>query len=211
MPEVFRTSGIFYFERPKLVTMKEDNFTPAESLQLIQSMIENAKQKLSGNSHYFLLWGWLTFIACIGQFVLKHFLDYEKHYNVWWVVVLGVAGTIYFSMRDAKKRRVKTFLGETMAHLWTGMGITFFIISMIITKIGWGSNVFPFFMVLYGLGTFVSGSLLKFNPLIIGGMISWILSVISVYLPYDFQILMGAAAILFSYIIPGHLLRYKKQ
>ena len=90
------------------------------------------------------------------------------------------------------------------------MGITFFIVSMILTKIGWGSTVFPFFMVLYGLGTFVSGSVIQFKPLIIGGIISWVLAVIAVYLQYDYQILMGALAILFSYIIPGHLLRNKK-
>ncbi|MFM9909580.1 MAG: hypothetical protein ACKVOW_09535 [Chitinophagaceae bacterium] len=190
--------------------MKEEQFTPAESLQLIQSMIDKTKQNLSVNSHYFLLWGWITFVACIGQFLLKHILTYERHYLVWWVIVLGIAGSIYFSIRDAKTRRVKTFIGETMAYLWTGMGITFFIVSMIISKIGWETNVFPFFMVLYGLGTFVSGSILKFKPLIIGGIISWILSVIAVYLSYDYQILMAALAILFSYIIPGHLLRNKK-
>ena len=190
--------------------MEEDKFSPADSLKLIQSMIDKTKQNLSGNSHYFLLWGWITFVACIGQFILKHFLDYEKHYLVWWVLVIGIAGSIYFSIRDAKTRKVKTYIGETMAHLWTGMGITFFIISMILTKIGWGSDVYPFFMVLYGLGTFVSGSIIKFNPLIIGGIISWILAVIAVYLPYDYQILMGALAIFFSYIIPGHLLRNKK-
>jgi hypothetical protein len=60
------------------------------------------------------------------------------------------------------------------------------------------------------LGTFVSGSVLKFKPLIVGGIISWILAVIAVYLSYDFQILMGGLAIFFSYIIPGHLLRKKK-
>jgi len=190
--------------------MADENFSPTESLQLIQSMIDKTKQNLSGNSHYFLLWGWLTFAACIGQFILKHILHYDKHYLVWWVIVVGVAGSIYFSIREAKTRTVKTYIGETMAHLWTGMGITFFILSMILTRIGWESNVFPFFIVLYGLGTFVSGSVIKFKPLVTGGILSWILAVIAVYLTYDYQILMAALAILFSYIIPGHLLRNKK-
>ncbi len=191
--------------------MSEENFTPAESLRLIQSMIEKTKGRLSGNSHYFLLWGWLTFAACTGQFVLKHFLGYEKHYQVWGVVFIGIVGSIYFAVRDARTRKVKTYVDEMMTHLWIGMGITFFIVSMILGKIGWGSTVFPFFMVLYGLGTFVTGSVIKFKPLIIGGIVSWILAVIAVYLSYDYQILMGALAILISYIIPGHLLSNKKR
>jgi Fe2+ transport system protein B len=190
--------------------MEDEKFSPSESLQLIQSMIDKTKKSLSSDSHYFLLWGWLTFAACTGQFVLKHFVNYEKHYLVWWVTFIGVVGTIYFSIRDAKARKVKSYIDEMMMHLWIGMGITFFIISMIFGKIGWGTTVFPFFKVLYGLGTFVSGSVIKFKPLIIGGIISWILAVVAVFLSYDYQILMGALAILFSYIIPGHLLRNKK-
>ena len=190
--------------------MEDEKFSPSESLQLIQSMIDKTKSSLSSNSHYFLLWGWLTFAACTGQFVLKHFLAYEKHYQVWGVVLIGIVGTIYLAVRDARTRKVKTYVDEMMNHLWIGMGITFFIVSMILSKIGWGSTVFPFFMVLYGLGTFVTGSVIKFKPLIIGGIISWILAVVGVYLQYDYQILMGALAILFSYIIPGHLLRNKK-
>ncbi len=191
--------------------MEDEKFSPSESLKLIQSMIDKTKRSLTSNNHYFLLWGWLTFAACTGQFVLKHFLNYEKHYLVWLVVFVGVAGTIYFSFRDAKSRKVKSYIDEMMMHLWIGMGITFFIVSMILGKIGWGTTVFPFFMVLYGLGTFVSGSVIKFKPLIIGGIVSWILAVVAVYLSYDYQILMGALAILFSYIIPGHLLSHKKR
>jgi predicted PurR-regulated permease PerM len=49
--------------------------------------------------------------------------------------------------------------------------------------------------------------ILKFRPLVIGGVISWILSLVSVFVAFDYQLLLAAAAILSSYIIPGHLLR----
>lgn len=161
---------------------------------------------MSTNSAYFLLWGWLTFAACTTQFILIS-VGYKEHYNVWFVVFVGFAFTIYWGIRDRRKRKVKTYFDDSMAALWTGMGISFGVLSMILSKIGWGSNVFPFFILLYGLGTFVSGSLLKFKPLIVGGVIAWILAVVGVMLPYQYQILTGATAILVSYIIPGHLLQ----
>jgi hypothetical protein len=71
---------------------------------------------------------------------------------------------------------------------------------------GW-ANAWPFFILMYGLGTFVSGMILKFRPLVIGGVISWVLSLVSVFVAFDYQLLLAAAAILSSYIIPGHLLR----
>jgi hypothetical protein len=191
--------------------MAEEKFSPEQSLQLIQSMISKTKQDMSDNSIYFLVWGWITFIACTGQFVLKHILNYEKHYMVWLLVFAGVAFSIYYSVREEKIRKVKTYISDSLKYLWIGMGISYFVLSMILTKIGWDSAVFPFFIMMYGLGTFVSGSILRFRPLVIGGIIAWALAIGAGYADYDYQMLFAAAAILVSYIIPAYLLRNKNK
>ncbi len=191
--------------------MAEEKFSPEQSLQLIQSMISKTKQNMSDNSIYFLIWGWLTFIAFIGQFILKHILEYEKHYMVWLVVILGIILSVFQGRKEKKKMRAKTWVGENMSHLWAGMGISFFVLSMIISRMGWGTVVYPFFIMLYGLGTFVSGNFLQFRPLIIGGIIAWILAVASTWVSYDYQMLFAAAAILFSYIIPAYMLRRRDK
>jgi hypothetical protein len=191
--------------------MPAENFSPQQSLQLIQSMIEKTKQQLSANSIFFLLWGWITFIGCTGQFVLKHLLNYEKHYLVWLLVIVGVGASFYLGRKYNKTSRVKTYVGESMSNLWMGMGIGFFVLSFIINRQGWGHNVFPYFMLMYGLGTFISGRILQFKPLVFGGIVSWLLAIVSTYLSYDYQILMAALAILASYIIPGYLLRSIKK
>ena len=191
--------------------MTEDNFSPEQSLQLIRSMIDRTKQDMSGNSIYFLVWGWITFIACTGQFVLKHIYNYERHYQVWWLIVVGVIFSIYRGITDDKKQKVRTYIGDSMSYLWIGMGIAFFVLSMILSVIGWGSSVFPFFMLLYGLGTFISGNFIRFRPLIVGGIIAWALAVSATFVEEDYQILFAAAAILFSYIIPAYMLRRKTK
>jgi hypothetical protein len=190
--------------------MTEEQFSPRESLQLIQSMISKTRQDISDNAIYFLVWGWITFIACAGQFVLKHIIEYPKHYMVWWVVVIGVAFSFYHGMKEDKRQKVKTYVGESIKWLWIGMGLAYFVLSMILSKIGWDKPVFPFFILLYGLGTFVSGSIIRFRPLVIGGLLALGLAVGSVFVEYDYQMLFGAAAILVSYIIPAYILRARK-
>lgn len=190
--------------------MQQDNFTPEQSLKLIQSMITKAKHNFSDNSIYFLVWGWITFIACTGQFVLKNIINYDKHYQIWLLIILGVAFNIYKGITGRKQENVKTYVGESMKFLWIGMGISFFVLSMIVFKIGWGFPVFPFFILLYGLGTFISGCILQFKPLVIGGILAWILSLAAGFASYDYQMLFAAAAILFSYILPAYILRTKK-
>ncbi len=187
--------------------MQEEKFSPQDSIKLIQSMIMRTRNDLSGNSKYFLLWGWLTFVACTAQFVLKHLYGYDEHYRVWFILIIGIAGSIYFGIRDEKQSKVRTYVGDSMGFLWMGMGISFFVLSMILTKLGWNTTVYPFFIMLYALGTFVSGKVLQFRPMIIGGLLAWALAIGCVYASYDFQMLFAAGAILVSYIIPAYMLR----
>jgi hypothetical protein len=191
--------------------MQQKKFSPEQSLELIQSMISKTKQDMSDKSIYFLVWGWITFIACTGQFVLKHIVNYEQHYQVWWLIAVGIFFSIYSGIKHGKKKRARTYIGDSMKYLWMGMGISYFVLSIIMSKIGWESSVFPFFIMMYGLGTFVSGSILQFKPLIIGGIIAWGLAIGAVYAEYDYQMLFGAAAILVSYIIPAYMLRYRNK
>ena len=191
--------------------MTEEHFSPEQSLQLIRSMIDKTKEGMSDKSIYFLVWGWLTFLACTGQFILKHILQYEKHYLVWLLIIIGVLFSVYQGRKDGKISRAKTYVGDSIRFLWTGMGISYFVLSMILSRLGWDTAVFPFFIMLYGLGTFVSGSILRFRPLVAGGIMAWALAIGAVYVSYDYQMLFAAAAILTSYIIPAYLMRYKKN
>ncbi len=189
--------------------MKE-NFSPQQSLQLIQSMIDKAKANISENRFYFLLWGWLTFIAILTQFLLKVVLQYKHHYLVWLCIFPTIIITIIRN-RQRERHRYRTYVGESMSYLWTGIGISFFVLSFIVSKSsdGW-LYAYPFFILFYGLGTFVSGKILQFRPLVAGGIFNWLLAIVSIYVHFDYQLLIAAAAILTSYIIPGYLLQSKK-
>lgn len=187
--------------------MEAEKFSPHESLKLIQAMLDKTKQDMGNNSVHFLLWGWVTFIACIGQYILKNIVHTEKHSLVWLIIFPAIIISIWMGFRDRRTQKSQTYIGDSMKYLWMGMGISFFVLGLILGKMGWESNVFPFFMLLYGLGTFVSGQFLRFKPLIIGGIMAWVLAIVSGYFSYDFQILFGAGAILVSYIIPAYLLR----
>ena len=191
--------------------MAEEKFTPQESLHLIQSMIDKTKQNISDKSVYYLVWGWITFIACTGQFILKHVYNYEKHYLVWWLTVPGIIFSVLYGSRQRKTQKVRTYIGDSIKYLWIGMAIAYFVLSMILTQYGWDKIVFPFFIMLYGLGTFVSGSIIQFRPLAIGGVIAFALAISAAYVDYDYQMLIAAAAILISYIIPAYMLRSKNK
>lgn len=192
--------------------MNEETLTPEQSLRIIQTMIGKTRAGISQNSHYFLLWGWLTFAAITGQYILKVLLKFEQHYHVWWVTVVGVIATLIISKRHEKSRTVSSYVDDSVKYLWMALGITFFVLTLVLgfTRVGF-ENGFSFYILLYAIGTTVTGLLIKFRPLIIGGSLCWGLAVATAFTSFNNDLLIAAAAILASYIIPGHLLRLKKN
>lgn len=190
----------------------EKELSPQESLVLIQSMINKTKGVVADDSFYFLLWGWLVFACCLTEFFLKVYIQYPYHYIVW--VLMPVGGVIsgIYGARQAKKQIVKSYVEEALDYLWISLAIAF--VALIFINAGNASgwqSAFTYYILLYAIGTFVSGKLLRFKPLVIGGLINFALAVVSIKFNYDYQLLIGAMAILISYIIPGHLLRARYQ
>jgi hypothetical protein len=188
--------------------MQEEKLSPERSLQLIQQMIDKAKNTVADRSFYFLLWGWLVFIASLAQFILKVGFNSPYHYTVWSLMIVGVIVSTIHGMTEAKKEPVKTYVGEVLNYLWISILLTYILFGFIFARTGW-QNCYPFYILLYSMGSFVSGRALKFPPLVWGAIASWILAVVSTFTTYDINILLCGLAVLFSNIIPGYLLKSK--
>ena len=190
----------------------ENNLTPEESLVLIRSMIDKTKDSVANDSFYFLLWGWLVFICCISSFVLLTYFQYPNHYLVWLLMPVGGIISGIYSSRKSKIKRVKTFVEDALKQLWLALGLAF-IVLVIVGAINRHSynQMLTYYILLYAIGTFVSGKILQFKPFVIGGLINFGLVIVSIHFDNEYQLLIGGLAILTSYIIPGHLLRIKSQ
>jgi hypothetical protein len=189
-----------------------ESFSPEESLQIIQTMIDKAKDSVADKSFYFLLWGWLVFIGALLQYTLKVIVRTEAHYMAWNIMFLGIIISIFNRVRE-KNRRVKTYVDETLRTIWTCIGIIQVLIVFIFMRRGGWENCYTIFILVYSIGCFLTGRTLKFAPLVWGAIACWALAIICTFVDYDTNILLMAAAILVSYIIPGYLLRkeHKKQ
>jgi hypothetical protein len=69
----------------------ETNFSPEQSLQLIEGMINKAKNRFSDVSFLYLLWGWVVLICSVGQFVIIKFNLFNNSGMIWmltWVTAL---------------------------------------------------------------------------------------------------------------------------
>jgi hypothetical protein len=192
--------------------MESENFSGQQSLEVIESMINKAKNQFSENGDLYLLWGWWVLVCSIVEFVLLNIMKYEKHWLVWWSVAIVLIYQVFYLRKKREKQRVRTYTDEIIGFVWLTFLVLMVLIVFIISSSDNVNNIAlidPAFLVLYGMPTFLSGVILKFRPLIIGGIGCWILSVIATFVSSEYHLLFLPVAMLIAWITPGYLLRKK--
>lgn len=177
-----------------------------DQLKLIEEMISQSKNKISEGSIFYLIWGWLVIIAAAFNYYMLT-IEHSNYHWIAWPILMTLGGIIsgVVGIRKERSSQVKTYVDRALSYLWIGFTISLFMILVSMVKYG-AQTVYPIIILLYGLGTFVSGGILKFKPLIWGGILCWILGAIAVYADFSQQLLLLMGAVLFSYILPGYLL-----
>jgi hypothetical protein len=189
----------------------EKELSANQSMDIIKSMIATAKNNVSDDGFHFLLWGVLVIAASLGQYFLA-INNVEKNFLPWMVMPLvGAPVSFLYERRLNREKKVKTLFDEIVGRLWMGAGITMF--AAIFISIQNHVSTVPFILCIIGLATFVSGSILKFKPLIAGGVVFWIAAFATTAVTPINQLLINAGATFLGYIIPGILLwkEYKRE
>lgn len=188
---------------------EESKMTETESMELITSMINKAKNRFSETGILYIYWGWLILICCLVQFIALYFFNNQNAYYIWYVTWLAPIYQIIYLSRKRKKRKAKTYTDEITGFVWLVFIICTTLLVFILIHLKAYSGINPAVLVMYGMPTVLSGVILKFNPLKIGGVCCWILAILAVLVTYESQLLLIATAVIVAWIIPGYLLKVK--
>jgi FtsH-binding integral membrane protein len=187
----------------------EESLTEKQSLSIIEEMINRAKNQFSEDGSLYLLWGWVILFCSLGHFVLQVVVEYNRPWQIWSVTWVVAVYMLIFLRRKNRTRKVKTYTEELLSYVWLAfvimMALTFFLLQKFVPQF-WLYN-FMFILLCYGMPTFLSGIILQFRPLIIGGVVCWVLSAASGFVHFSYHPLFVSAAVVVAWIIPGFILR----
>ena len=190
--------------------MKNENNTSKEQLDLIEKMISQAKVNLSKHSFDFIFWGWLVSLTAVSNFLLLTItsLGY-KSYLIW--PLSAVIGFIAIYVRYSKAAKVeshKTHVEYFISRMWMVIGGVLVLLSIASPFI----KIQPWFLfpVLAGIGTLITGVVLKFKPLSFGGIFLITFPFYSILAIGNSIVLLYALVVVVSYLIPGYLLKNYK-
>ncbi len=189
---------------------KHDNLNPQQSLEIISTMINQVKGNIRSSSFYFLLWGWVITFCNLGMYYFFKYTEYQKQAPlVWTLSIPAWIITMIYASRQEKKAGVVTHLDRVSMWLWIGMAITILPAWIFGAQTNWMVNAIILMPV--GMATFLSGIIIRFRPLILGGITFWIAGTLCYIVGPIEQYLVGAIAMIFGYLVPGYLLKKSNQ
>lgn len=187
---------------------ENQSLSTEQSLLLITRMIRQAQGNVKRNAIYLILWGITITIANLGMFILM-WVGYPRPYVVWLLSIPAWIATIYISLKHGKEATMRTHLDRINALLWYSYGVVILAIVMFGFKINYQLN--PVILLVSAVPAFVSGAIINFRPLTVGGILFWVFGVVCFLLEGPWQYLIGAVAVTTGHLVPGLMLRNKTE
>lgn len=191
--------------------MKTTELSPQEQIQLIEKTIYQAKDNLKRYSFEYLFWGWLTSLTALVNFIGLNYTSFgEYSYFVW--VITPLSGWVYLVFHYRKvvrEARQKTHIEYFLQQLWIVLGG----VMLFFSGLSFFLSLSPlfFFPVLTGVGTLVSGKVLRFRLLILGGALLLLFPLIIQFVASQWHMLFYGVAILVAFVLPGYALKAQQE
>jgi hypothetical protein len=185
--------------------METENFTEQDSLKLINEMIGKAKKSYVTKGIASIVWGIMIVFCSMASWSQAHY-KYSLGFDIWLILLIAIIPQMYFTARERKAKKFVSFEESAIGYIWMAFGISIFITSFYFSnhsQAGQGSSIV---MMLYAIPTFITGGLCKYKPMIFGGIICWVASIISVYTSVENDLLLMASCGFFAWIVPGVIL-----
>ena len=204
--------------------------TEQESLQIITSMIETAKNAYQESGVGPILWGSVITFCSLVTWLQIHF-KFTLPFDVWLLTLIAIIPQIIIVLKEKRSKKIKRFDIDLLDTLWTCFGISIFLLifinANIIAKLtpvfdtyiqvkgtkpafNYSSFSASFFLMLYGIPTIITGSSRKFAPMFWGGILCWVCCIITVFTTIEIDMLLTAVSATAAWLIPGIIL-YKKN
>lgn len=206
--------------------MENKNFTEAQSLELITSMINDTRTRLARNSGTpFLIWGYTTIAVSLFN-ALALYLDWSHNWAWSWfaIPIIGWIGMLLFNKNEPSARN---YIDRVISIIWVTIGVSF--LWFFIAAIIYGCSISYLTIVIMGIGTIISGFIIKNRAMILCGLgtmkVSLVFPIIyyitnnDIFSPAQTSSIIEfwmwgdkvifAIIFLFMMVVPGHILNHK--
>lgn len=194
-----------------------ESFDENQSLLVIREMIQLSKKKIRNDGILLIVWGYAASLpSLISYFKEILFLPNRMMFLLKFVdpvlPLLALAFTIYYILNERKK--VTTYIGASLRYVWISLFGCMVLTNLILNNVTHEVNFtlqHPLFMVLTAFAILVTGVILRYKPVILGGVVFGILAYFASLLLLHDQFLLDGIGWFLALAIPGHILYFKRD
>ena len=183
----------------------EKTLTGEQSLELITSMIKQAKNDYFDTGISALLWGGVIIFCSLATYA-NHWLKWVALDYIWFLTCAAFVPQVIISIREAKGRGYRSYQSELIGGVWISYAIAIFLFSYIDSRLNIGHDI-PIYLTFFGIPTFATGYGRRYRPMIIGGVACLVFAILALYIPDPDALFLMAGGALLAWFIPGLLLR----
>lgn len=212
---------------------QEQQMTEQESLQLIGQMLNKARNSFFDTGIGPILWGSVIAFCSLVTYG-KIAFNWTLPFDVWLLTLVAIIPQVFIVIKESRIRKARNHDGATINYVWLCFGMAIFLFTHInivfVNKLEevykqyyFAKGVWPAFslnsytssimLLLYGFPTIITGAIMKFKPMLWGGILGWVCCVISVYTSGKVDMLLTAFAASAMWLVPGIILwrSYQKK
>jgi len=190
--------------------MTHKEFTPSESLDLITSIILEAKSRFEDYGFSFIFIGLCCFISSLGQFILLRLEYYQVSYYPYFI--MPIAGVITYFYYKKKRSAVKSrnIIGSLLSLFGIILGLNLMIAGFFFWK-KFNIALLPFMLIMFSLWPLLTGVIIRNRLFIALGVIVNIIAYCSFFIGWEYHPLVLSVVSLIGIVLPGIVLNYTRK
>lgn len=184
----------------------------SEQLNLINEAINKTKEQLKPSSINFIFWGLLISMMSLIHYYFPEFIQKTTYSSIlYWTIIpmIGMIITIIYNIKVGVRLGFETHIGRALKLVWGVFNIAWLMI--VVLSIFKKQNPVQEILFLLGVVLLISALLIRFTPLIIGGIGVLSCSILITVLPSVNDLLINAAATFVGLFIPRISLYLSKK
>ena len=184
-----------------------------DQIEAIASAINNTRENLKPLSINFIFWGCLVIVMSLFNYAFPSLIASTQYGDVlFWTVLplIGMILTIYYNIKYRNKTGYETYLNRVVKIIWGVFNLSWiYIIALSFTLKSF--HPVPPILFLLGMMLIITGLIIKFKPITLGGIF---LTIFTFYLNFNPGInllLVNIIGVSLGMLVPGLSLFYSKS
>ena len=183
-----------------------------EQIEVISKVINSTKENLKPLSVNFIFWGSLIVVMSLMHYSIPQFIQYTEYSSLLFWTILPILGMIFTVIYNIKIRKIlgyETYLNRVIKIIWGIFNLSWLVI-VVISSLNGINNPVPEILFLLSTTLLTTGIIIKFKPIVIGGLLLMLFTVYIKFNPNINFLIVNIIGVSLGMLLPGISLYFSK-